>query len=58
VPGARGTWAPNATSHHSQCLGLMLPETRVGQYLTVSRSPRAYRGPGLLPRWMDKAAKW
>jgi hypothetical protein len=27
VPGARGAWAPNATSHHGWCLGSTLPET-------------------------------
>jgi hypothetical protein len=40
VPGARGAWAPNATSHRDRCLGLTLSETQVGQYLAVSRSPR------------------
>jgi hypothetical protein len=58
VPGARGVWAPNATSHRGRCLGPSLPETRVGRYLTVSRRPRTYRGLGLLPEWMDKAARW
>jgi hypothetical protein len=58
VPGVRDAWAPNATSHHRRCLGPTLPETRVMRYLTVSRSPQAYRGSSLLPGWMDKATKW
>jgi hypothetical protein len=32
-------WDITATSHRSRCLGLMLPETRVGRYLAVSMSP-------------------
>jgi hypothetical protein len=45
VPGARGAWAPNATSHRGRCLIQMLAETQVGRYLAVSRGPMAYRGP-------------
>jgi hypothetical protein len=48
VLGARGVWAPNATSHRGYCLGPTLPETRVGRYLAVSRSLGAYSAPGLL----------
>jgi hypothetical protein len=57
APGARDAWDPNATSHRGRCLRAMLPETRLEQYLVVSRSPLAYSSSGLLPGWMDKAAR-
>jgi hypothetical protein len=56
MPG--GAWVPSAISHHDQCLGPMLPETRNDRCLSAPGSPGACGGLGSLPGYLGKANMW